>query len=70
MVHYDILIAYFILSARLFNMTDRLNNIILISFAIGSIDLPDAHNDVKWRKAGDNGSLDDEARIRQEKISR
>ncbi|XP_063902643.1 X-linked interleukin-1 receptor accessory protein-like 2 [Zophobas morio] len=36
----------------------------------GRVDLPDAHNEVVWRKSGHNGTLDDEPRVRQEKISR
>ncbi|KAJ3655157.1 hypothetical protein Zmor_014294 [Zophobas morio] len=35
----------------------------------GRVDLPDAHNEVVWRKSGHNGTLDDEPRVRQEKIS-
>ncbi|XP_018328506.1 interleukin-1 receptor accessory protein-like 1 [Agrilus planipennis] len=37
---------------------------------VGLVDLPDAHNEAIWRKIGQNGTLDDEPRIRQEKVSR
>lgn len=39
-------------------------------FFTGRVDLPDAHNEVVWRKSGHNGTLDGEPRVRQEKISR
>lgn len=37
---------------------------------VGVVNLPDAHSEAIWTKSGHNGSIDDEPRIRQEKVSR
>lgn len=61
----------FIVLIAIFNKIHACLVILYVYFIfIGRVDLPDAHNEAKWRKAGHNNTIDEKPHIRQEKIAR